>query len=134
MRFITLDLIKNKDFYKAYLQRINEIEKNMSNRTPNKIGLYCRWISVCGKKGDCSIRCSEGQDPDLQECVECYGLVYDNVTLSKLEDQFIIFKETKNERELYSDLWDATYNRLEKAIFDYMKKSITEFLEAVKDA
>ena len=52
MKKTTYILIKDTDLYKRYRKRVVEIEKNMTNRTPLKIGLYCRWIKISGKRGN----------------------------------------------------------------------------------
>lgn len=59
-------------------QQINDIEDNMNSRTPNALGLHCRWIhvSINNEESNNHVHCGYGQDhPSLFECMKCYGLI-----------------------------------------------------------
>ena len=133
MRKTTYNLIKNNEIYHRYKKRTRDLEKNMTNRTPSKLGLYCRFLRVSGKKGDNEITCDYGQDPDLKECVECYGLVYNNNTLDKLEARVIgVKKEMKIGVRKNPDLkewYEGGIKFNEDKIIEYLEISYLKFIQ-----
>jgi len=130
MRKKTLKLIKNTRIYKHYLNRIKELEANFTNRTPGKIGLTCRWISVSGKKGDTTINCYYGQNPDLQECIECYGLVFgDFKNIKWFEKQIDGLEKGAKERPQDKEIYESGIKMWQEKLVELLEKSIKEFLE-----
>ncbi len=75
--------MENNPIYKQYVELITKIESTMTNRTANKLDLWCRWYSVSNK--DHCIHCSYGEGVcSLRKCIECY--CDDILTINKLAD------------------------------------------------
>jgi len=134
MNIKTFKLIKNTVIYKQYLNRINELENNLTNRLPRKIGLTCRWISVSGKKDNTTINCHYMQFPDLQECIECYGLVFGNFRkIEWFEKQIDGLEKGAKERPQDKEIYESGIKMWEDKLIELLKSSIKEFLENVKN-
>jgi len=136
MKKITYQLIINdkelNEIYKKYKKRVSYLERNLNNRTPGNIGLHCRYLTIphIRKEQTTRMYCDYGQAPDLEECVECYGLVYDNITLAKLEETLIkVRKSDEKVKPELKSLSKSTIKFNEDRIKKYMKKSMLNFIK-----